>query len=324
MELKKCLLTKNDCYKKGTKMTPKGIVVHSTGANNPYLKRYVQPDDGLLGVNKNNNSWNRSGLSTCVHAFIGKDKNGVVRCYQTLPFNIACWGIGKGKKGSYNYDPTGHIQFEICEDNLKDETYFNKAFDLAAEFCAYLCEEFNLNVDTIVSHQEAYKKGYGSNHSDCDHWLKKFNKNMDWFRNQVKSKMSGSAAKESSGKKVNYQVKINAKELNVRDGAGTKYKVNTKAKMNEVYTIVEEKSGWGKLKSGAGWISLNYTKKVNSYPTKTVYNCTSLNVRKGAGTKYGVVRTIKKGTKVTIYKTSGSWSKISSSKNEWCSSKYLK
>ena len=28
------------------------------------------------------------------------------------------------------------------------------------------------------------------------------------------------------------------------------------------YTIVEEKNGWGKLKSGAGWISLAYTKRV--------------------------------------------------------------
>lgn len=323
MELKKCLLTKSDCYKKATKMTPKGIVVHSTGANNPNLKRYVQPDDGILGVNKNNNSWNRSGLSTCVHAFIGKDKNGDVRCYQTLPFNYACWGIGKGSKGSYNYNPTGHIQFEICEDNLKDESYFNKAFDLAVEFCAYLCKEYNLSVETIVSHQEAYKKGYGSNHKDCDHWLKKFNKDMNWFRNQVKSKMNGSIVKESTGKKVNYKVKINTKELNVRDGVGTKYKINTTVKQNEVYTIVEEKNGWGKLKSGAGWISLNYTKKVDNNPTKTVYNCTSLNVRKGAGTNFGIVRTIKKGTKVTVYKTSGSWSKISY-KNEWCSSKYLK
>ena len=28
------------------------------------------------------------------------------------------------------------------------------------------------------------------------------------------------------------------------------------------YTIVEEKDGWGKLSSGAGWIKLSYTKKI--------------------------------------------------------------
>lgn len=59
-----------------------------------------------------------------------------------------------------------------------------------------------------------------------------------------------------------YKVKINTNVLNVRSGAGTSYKVNTTVKKNEVYTIVDEKNGWGKLKSGAGWISLAYTKKV--------------------------------------------------------------
>jgi len=262
MKLYKCLLVNNDCYKKATKMTPKGIVVHSTGANNPNLKRYVQPDDGLLGVNKNNNSWNRKGVSKCVHGFVGKDKNGNVQAYQTLPFNYACWGAGKGKKGSYNYNPTAHIQFEICEDGLNNKEYFEKAFDKAAEFCAYLCKTYNLSVETIVSHNEAAKKGYASNHADCDHWLKKFGKDMDWFRGLVKSKMTGQQPKQQLGKSVKYLVKINTKELNVRNEPNAKSKINTIVKKGEVFTIVEEYKGWGKLKSGAGWISLNYTKKI--------------------------------------------------------------
>ena len=192
MEIKKCLLVNNSCYKKASKMVPKGIVVHSTGANNPYLKRYVQPDDGILGKNQYNNDWNRSGVNACVNAFIGKDKNGVVRCYQTLPFDYMPWGCASGKKGSYNYT---HIQFEICEDALKDEKYFNDAFGVAIDFCAYLCKEYNISVDNIVSHHESYLKGYGSNHADCDHWLKKFNKNMDWFRNEVKAKLEKKGVK---------------------------------------------------------------------------------------------------------------------------------
>lgn len=59
-----------------------------------------------------------------------------------------------------------------------------------------------------------------------------------------------------------YIVRVTANNLNVRAGAGTKYKVNTVIKKNELYTIVDEKDGWGKLKSGAGWIALNYTKKI--------------------------------------------------------------
>ena len=60
----------------------------------------------------------------------------------------------------------------------------------------------------------------------------------------------------------NYLVLITASSLNVRNGAGTQYRVNTTVKKGQVYTIVDEKNGWGKLKSGAGWISLQYTKKL--------------------------------------------------------------
>ena len=59
-----------------------------------------------------------------------------------------------------------------------------------------------------------------------------------------------------------FKVKVTADVLNVRKGAGIGYKVTTAVKKNEVYTIVQEYNGWGKLKSGAGWINLSYTKRV--------------------------------------------------------------
>ena len=58
-----------------------------------------------------------------------------------------------------------------------------------------------------------------------------------------------------------YTARVTADVLNVRSGPGINYKIVTSVKHNEVYTIVEEKNGWGKLKSGAGWVSLNYMKK---------------------------------------------------------------
>lgn len=64
-----------------------------------------------------------------------------------------------------------------------------------------------------------------------------------------------------------YKVKITADVLNVRKGAGTNYATNGSVKKNEVYTIVGESTGkgatkWLKLKSGAGYIASDYTKKV--------------------------------------------------------------
>lgn len=197
MKLKKCILTANDCCKKNQKMKgckPTGIVVHSTGANNINLKRYVQPlktDKDYntivadIGVNAHGNHWNKGGISKCVHAFIGVNAKGEVETYQTLPFDVCCWGVGSGKKGSYNYNPTARVQFEICEDGLTDKAYFDKAFKEAIEFCAYLCKTYGFGVDKISSHHESYLQGYGGNHGDCDHWLKKHGKDMDWFREEV-------------------------------------------------------------------------------------------------------------------------------------------
>lgn len=82
MNLHKLIFTNNACYKAGRRITPKGIMVHSTGANNPWLKRYVGPDDGLLGKNQYNNHWNQPmDREVCVHAFIGKLADGTVATY---------------------------------------------------------------------------------------------------------------------------------------------------------------------------------------------------------------------------------------------------
>lgn len=59
-----------------------------------------------------------------------------------------------------------------------------------------------------------------------------------------------------------YLVRITASVLNIRKGPGTSYAVTGQIKERGVYTIVEQKGNWGRLKSGAGWISLSYTKKV--------------------------------------------------------------
>ena len=133
MEIKQCILTKNDCYERGATIVPKGVMVHSTGANNPNLRRYIAPDDGLIGKNDYGNDWNRPGLDVCVHAFIGKDKNGKVRIYQTLPWNRRGWHCARSGNNT-------HIAFEICEDGLDNKAYMQATYQAAVELTAYLCK----------------------------------------------------------------------------------------------------------------------------------------------------------------------------------------
>lgn len=185
MNLRKLIFTNNACYKAGRKITVKGIMVHSTGANNPWLNRYVGPDDGLLGKNKYNNHWNQAmDRQVCVHGFIGKLADGTIATYQTLPWDMRGWHGASGNKGSVN---DTHIGFEICEDGLTDPVYFKKVYQEAVELCVYLCKMFNLTEKNIICHCEGYKMGIASNHGDVMHWFPKHGKSMDTFRADVKA-----------------------------------------------------------------------------------------------------------------------------------------
>lgn len=201
MNLYKCLLTDNRCYKTNATIKPKGIMVHSTGAPNPLLRRYVQPLDhdvpkaydpdretllDLLGVNKNSNDWNRPDINVCVHAFIGKLHDGSVAVVQTLPWNHRGWHAGRGTSGKSANDT--HISFEICEDRLVDQDYFITTRDAATELTAMLCRLYSLDPmedGVIICHQDGYRRGVASNHGDIYNWWPKFGYTMNKFRQDV-------------------------------------------------------------------------------------------------------------------------------------------
>lgn len=188
MNLQQCYFVNNNCYRSCKPITPKGIMLHSTGANNPNLKRYVGPDDGLLGKNQYNNHWNQArpqGKDICVHGFIGKLADGSVAAYQTLPWTMRGWHCAKSGNDT-------HIGIEICEDALDDKAYFNAVYREAVELFAHLCKLFSLDPlrdGVIVDHAEGYRRGIASNHADITHWLQKHGKNMDAFRAAVKAQL---------------------------------------------------------------------------------------------------------------------------------------
>ena len=79
-----CMMTNSTCYKGTRTMEVKGVLWHSTGANNPNLKRYVQPSNNdpnyeklmnLLGKNQYGNDWNHIVRQAGLNAWIGKLAN---------------------------------------------------------------------------------------------------------------------------------------------------------------------------------------------------------------------------------------------------------
>lgn len=242
MNLKKLIFTNCDSYKAGKKITPKGVMVHSTGANNPNLKRYVGPDDGLLGKNLFGNHWNKPKVGASVHAFIGKLKDGSIATYQVLPWNY------KAGHCAANANNT-HIAFEICEDNLKDATYFKKVYQEAVELTAYLCKEYNLDPmadGVVIDHSEGYKRGIASNHGDVGHWFTKHGKSMDTFRADVKAILADKP--EEKKKETTYTLKQFVKDVQKACGAsvdgipGTETlskTVTISAKKNRTHAVVK-------------------------------------------------------------------------------------
>ena len=202
-----CMQTHSTCYKGTRTMTPLGVLWHSTGANNPNLKRFVQPYETdanysqmikILGKNTNKNDWNHISYQAGLNCWIGKLADGTVATVQTMPWNYRPWGCGSGSKGSCN---NGWIQFEICEDDLNNQDYFNQVYKEACEITAYLCQMYNLNplgtvkmngvnVPVILDHATSCKLGFGSNHGDVQHWFKKYGKTLDDVRNDVAALMN--------------------------------------------------------------------------------------------------------------------------------------
>ena len=172
----------NDCYKLSKPITPCGVMVHSTGANNPRISRYVSPT-----------GWDKPNVTKAVHAFVGLLENGEVGCVQTLPWNIKGWHSGKGRNGE-SANSMGYIGFEICEDGLVDSKYFNAVYKMAVELTAHLCKKYNLNPlekGVVICHSEGHQMGIASNHADVMHWFPLHGKSMDTFREDVAKTMKG-------------------------------------------------------------------------------------------------------------------------------------
>lgn len=275
MNLIQSILTNNPCYKAGRKITVKGLMLHSVGCPQPSAAVFVR-------------NWNKASYDrACVHGFIDANTGDV---YQCLPWNHRGWQGG----GSSN---NTHIGVEMCEpacikytggatftcsDPATAKAAVTRTYNAAVELFAMLCKQFGLDPlkdGVILSHKEGCARGIASNHGDPEHLWNQLGTGytMNGFRAAVKAAMGaggvttpGTPAKPTTapetGKLAPYKVRITATDLNIRAGAGTNHPSKGYIKPG-VYTIVEEATGkgatkWGKLKSGAGWISLDYAKRL--------------------------------------------------------------
>lgn len=166
------------------------------------------------------------------------------------------------------------ITIEVANDKIGGNWHVSdKALSKLIDLCVDICKRNNIKKLNYTGDT----KGNLTMH--C--WFKATNcpgpylkSKFPYIASEVNKRLSKTTAtkKPTATKPIkgiafkSYKVKITADVLNIRKGAGTNYSKTGTIKKGEVYTIVAESNGkgakkWGKLKSGAGWVSLDYAKK---------------------------------------------------------------
>lgn len=325
MNLVESILTKNPCYTAGKTITVKGLMLHSVGCSQPSAAVFIK--------NWNSESYSRA----CVHAFIDGNDGTV---YQTLPWNRRGWHCGSGSNGSGNNTHIGVEMCEPGSITYTSGTNFTvsdvtdakavakRTYEAAVELFAYLCNKYKLDPaadGVILSHKEGHSRGVASNHGDPEHLWKGLGLSytMDTFRAAVKKAMttessgtsvsgsgasgsstsgnSGTIISESSLPAVPFTVQVLVSDLNYRDQPSMNGTVKGQTGKG-TFTITEVSGGWGKLKSGAGWIYLLNTSyctvgsttsnsapssgSSSSVPYQVKVTISDLNIRKGPGTDH--------------------------------------
>lgn len=186
------LMTRNDCYRAGRTIKPKGIMIHSLGV--------AQPDPNVLIK-----TWDNPGVEVAPHAIVGAES-----ITQLLPWHWRGWHAGTGTSGQSANNT--HISMELCEpaghtyqggtmvgyDADRNAAYFADVYHNSVGLCAYLCKLYHLDPledGVLICHSEGYKRGIASNHADVMHWWPKHGKDMDKFRAEVAVKLRGEEEK---------------------------------------------------------------------------------------------------------------------------------
>lgn len=251
------------------------------------------------------------------HAVYNGDVEGIDRIHKNKGWTCIGYhfyvrkdgSIYRGRKedtvGAHAYG-SNYTSIGICaEGNFETDTMSVEQKNSIIELVNYLKNKYGIT--KVLRHKDV-------NATACP------GKNYP-FEEIANATVKSTKNKPIENKTEGYLVKVTANALNIRAGAGTNYNIVGCIRDKGTYTIIETQGNWGKLKSGAGWICLDYTNKENSEVQsssryalgKYVVNTKSgLNVRSGASTNYKIVKTYINGTRFDTYEIKNNWAKTPS------------
>ena len=302
MKIIKQLSIKNDCYQLNSKMNVKGLVLHSVGCNQSrasvFVNTWNQPNyevavhavlqaDGTVYqcLEWNQAGWHCAGSLNQTHIGVEMTEPDCIKYIGGSTFTCSNLTEAKNQvQGTYKtaVELFAYLCKQFNLDPLRDGVilshYEGGQRGLASNHgdpehlwrqlgLGYTMNGFRQDVKAAMASPSTTRAMYRVRKawSDVQSQIGAYT-NLDNAKKACDKAGKAYSVFDANGKVVypttSYRVKIMVDALNIRAGAGINYKINGCIRDYGVYTIVEEKNGFGKLKSNAGWICLEYTKRI--------------------------------------------------------------
>lgn len=306
-------------------MTPQYVTVHDT-ANS------ATASNEISYMISNNNQ-------TSFH--IAVDEKEAI---QGLPLDRNAWACGDGANGNGNRKS---ISVEICRPTNSNRSLYDQAEENAVYVVARLLYQYSLGIDRLKKHQDWSGKMCPNVILSENRWAG-FVGRVQWVLDEIKkgnidkalnsgttslkqtttSQPTTSTTTTTSSYKVGDKVKVKTSATHYATGQSMASFVK-----GSTYEVTKVDGNKLLLSSISSWAWDYDVEKVSSTTTSTsateykvkIVNCTVLNVRKGAGTSYGAVTTVKAGEVYTIVDESNGWGLLksyASGRNGWISLYY--
>ena len=238
-----------DTTSKRSKDSVKYIVMHYTSNNGDTASgngNYFKIG-GTFEKNVNSGKNSKAGA----HFFIDQKGNIV----NSVDISRTAWSVGGGlysdisKTGGGKYykaiTNANSVSIELCDIALKDPS--TSMID-AVKKCIKYIRKHCKNADTVVRHFDITGKHCPAPMMKDEVWKK--------FLDKIGESKSYIAPKVDPVTKE-FKVQVIVPSLMIRKVGKSNAMITGEVRIGEVYTITETKDGWGKLKSGAGWINVN-------------------------------------------------------------------
>lgn len=196
--------------------------------------------------------------SQCAKIFQNSKRNASANYCIGVNGDIVCCVPEENRAwtSSSSWNDCQAITIEVSNNKMGGKwTISNASWKSLIKLCVDICKRYNFKLKYDGTKYGSLTRHNMYANTDCPgpYLQSKFPELVKEVNKQLENKEEKKTFKK-------YYIKVTANVLNVREGAGTQYKVVKTIKKGEKWLIRDEKNGWGKIR--IGWIKLSYTRKV--------------------------------------------------------------